>query len=91
MPITKSAQKALRQNIKRRLQNAAAKNKVRTLAKKLKEAVAEKNTEEAKKILILATKTIDKAAKTGVLKKNTANRKKSNLAKLVNTLSVKTK
>lgn len=86
MPITKSAQKALRQNIKRRLQNAAAKNKVRTLAKKLKEAVAEKNTEEAKKTLILATKTIDKAAKTGVLKKNTANRKKSNLAKLVNTL-----
>jgi len=91
MPITKSAQKALRQNIKRRLQNAAAKNKIRTLAKKLKKMVAEKNAEEAKKTLILATKTIDKAAKTGVLKKNTASRKKSNLAKLVNTLSVKTK
>ncbi len=91
MPITKSAQKALRQNIKRRLQNAAAKNKVRTLAKKLKKMVAEKNAEEAKKTLVLATKTIDKAAKTGVLKKNTASRKKSNLAKLVNTLSTKTK
>ncbi|MBU3965250.1 30S ribosomal protein S20 [Patescibacteria group bacterium] len=86
MPITKSAQKALRQNIKRRLQNAAAKNKVRTLAKKLKKAVAEKNAEEAKKTLVLATKTIDKAVKTGVLKKNTASRKKSNLAKLVNAL-----
>lgn len=86
MPITKSAQKALRQNIKRRLRNAAIKNKIRTLAKNLKKAVTEKKAEEAKKTLILAVKTIDKAAKTGVLKKNTASRKKSKLAKLVNTL-----
>jgi small subunit ribosomal protein S20 len=86
MPITKSAKKALRQNIKRRAQNAKTKNKFRALTKKLKGLVSEKKIDEAKKTLILAVKAIDKAVKTGVLKKNTASRKKSKLAKLVNTL-----
>lgn len=86
MPIKKSAKKALRQNIARRAKNAKIKNTVRVLAKKLKTLVTAKKTEEAKKTLILAVKAIDKAVKTNVLKRNTASRKKSNLAKLVNTL-----
>jgi len=86
MPITKSAKKALRQNIKRRAQNAKTKNKFRVLSKKLRGLVSEKKINEAKKTLILATKAIDKAVKTNVLKLNTASRKKSKLAKLVNTI-----
>lgn len=86
MPIKKSAKKALRQNIARRAKNAKTKNTVRVLAKKLRSLVTDKKTEEAKKTLILAVKAIDKAVKANVLKRNTASRKKSKLAKLVNTL-----
>ncbi len=88
MPITKSAKKALRQNVNRRIKNAAVKNKIRLLAKKLKKIVTAKNTDEAKKTLVLAIKAVDKAAKTGVLKKNTARRKKSKLARLVNAIKI---
>lgn len=89
MPIKKSAKKALRQNIARRARNAKTKNTVRVLAKKLRSLITDKKTEEAKKTLILAVKAIDKAVKTNVLKRNTASRKKSKLAKLVNTLAAK--
>jgi len=86
MPIKKSAKKALRQNIARRAKNAKVKNTVRVLSKKLRALVAAKKTEEAKKTFILTVKAIDKAAKNNILPKNTASRKKSGLAKLVNTL-----
>lgn len=84
MPIKKSAKKALRQNIARRARNAKAKNTIRILSKKVKVLASAKKTDEAKKNLILAVKAIDKAVKTGVLKMNTASRKKSKLARLVN-------
>ncbi|MDU4009883.1 30S ribosomal protein S20 [Veillonella sp.] len=42
--------------------------------------------EEAKQALVQATSVIDKAASKGVLHKNTAARKKSNLAAKVNAL-----
>lgn len=87
MPIKKSAKKALRQNIVRRERNAKVKNTVRVLSKKLRTLVTAKKADEAKKILVLATKAIDKAAKVNVLPKNTASRKKSGLARLVNTLA----
>ena len=87
MPITKSAKKALRQNTKRRAQNTKTKTKFKVLSKKLATLVADKKSDEAKKILILATKAIDKAVKTGVLKPNTASRKKSRIARLVNSIN----
>lgn len=84
MPITKSAKKALRQNITRRERNVKQKNKIRVLSKKLTKLAAAKNKEEIKKTLILAIKAIDKAVKTNILKKNTASRKKSLLARTAN-------
>jgi len=84
MPIIKSAKKALRQNIKRRAKNLVQKRKLKKTIKELRSLVAEKKIEEAKKILPLAYKILDKSAKTGLIKKNTASRKKSRLAKLVN-------
>lgn len=84
MPIIKSAKKALRQNIARRARNAKVKEGVRALAKKLTKMIPAKNTEEIKKTLILAIKAIDKAAKNHIIPRNTASRKKSLLAKLVN-------
>jgi len=82
MPITKSAKKALRQNIRRRERNLVWKNKIKKLIKEVRILVSEKKSEEAKKLMPLVFKTVDKGAKVGVLKKNTAARIKSRLTKL---------
>ena len=84
MPITKSAKKALRQNIKRKKRNLIYKKKMKGLIKEAKELALEKKTEEAKKLLPQIYKALDKAAKTGIIKKNTASRKKSRITKLLN-------
>ena len=81
MPITKSARKALKQNRKRRLRNLRYKTKVKSLIKEFKILISNKKIEEAKKLLPKIYKAIDKAAKVGVFKKNTASRKKSSIAK----------
>ncbi len=56
---------------------------MKTVIKKVMKLAAAKKIEEAKKLLPLAYKAIDKSAKTGVIKKNAAARKKSRLAKLI--------
>jgi len=81
MPITKSAKKALKQNRKKRVFNLKRIKKMRSLIKEFKTLIKDKKKEEALKILPETYKAIDKATKRGVIKKNTANRKKSNLAK----------
>ena len=83
MPITKSAKKALRQNLKRKKRNLVYKNKIKSLTKKVVGLVGEKKIEEAKKILPQLYKILDKAAKKGVIKKNRAARKKSCIAKAI--------
>ena len=87
MPVSKSAKKALRQNIRRRAINLRRKRKMKELIKKFEKLILENKKEEAKKLLPSVYKAIDKAAKRGVIKKNTASRKKSRLAKLINKLS----
>jgi len=84
MPITKSAKKALRQSQKRRARNLIYKKKMRDLIKKVKTLVEGKKIEEAKKLLPQVYKILDKTAKVGIIKKNTAGRKKSRITKLVN-------
>ncbi len=66
--------------------NAAVKSQIRTASRKTVEAVQAGAVEEAKQALVHATSVIDKAASKGVLHKNTAARKKSNLAAKVNAL-----
>jgi len=80
MPITKSAKKALRQNKRRRQRNLKTTNKFKEAIRQYKKAIKTKNLEEAKKLLSLVYKTLDKAAKTNVIKKNKASRLKSRLA-----------
>ena len=82
MPIKKSAKKALRQSKRRAARNLKRKKAMKDAIKKIKKLLAAKKTEEAKKLIPLAYKTIDKAAKTGVIKKNAAARQKSRLMKL---------
>ena len=88
-PITKSAKKALRQNKKRRVRNIRRKNAFKDIIKNIQKLVLENKKKEAEKLLPKAYKALDKAAKTGVIKKNTADRKKSRLTKLVNKIDAK--
>ncbi len=81
MPITKSAKKALRGSARKRRVNDARRREMRTQVKTLKKVVLESESNENG--LSVAYKAIDKAAKQGVIKKNTAARKKSRLAKLI--------
>ncbi len=83
MPITKSAEKALRQNKRRREKNLRRLNVLKDTVKKIKKLVEANKKEEALKLLPLAYKAIDKACKTGVIKKNTAARKKSRITKFI--------
>jgi len=83
MPITKSAKKALRQSLRRRVRNIQKKRKIKNLIKQVKILVSQKKQEEAKKLLPQIYKILDKAAKTGLIKKNTAARKKSRIAKAI--------
>lgn len=86
MPITASAKKALRQSLKRRAHNLRYKNKIKALIKEMRSLILQKKTEDAKKLLPQVHKILDKAAKEKVIKKNTASRKKSRLARLVSQL-----
>ena len=80
MPITKSAKKALRQSLRRRKRNLIYKNKLKDLIKKVRSLIAQKQIEEAKNLLPQVYKILDKAAKAGIIKKNTASRKKSRIS-----------
>jgi small subunit ribosomal protein S20 len=79
MAITKSAKKAHRASLKKHVFNIRRKRALTDTTKVVKKLVAT-DTKEAAKALSAAYKAIDKAAKRGVIKKNTASRKKSRLA-----------
>ncbi len=83
MPITKSDKKALRQSQKRRIRNIQKKEKIKKLLKEVKSLISQNKAEEAKKLLPQVYRVLDKAAKTGLIKKNTAARKKSRIAKFI--------
>lgn len=81
MPIIKSAKKSLRQNKKRRLRNLKQKNKIKELLKKFQLLISENKIKEANSLFPQIQKSLDKAVKTNLIKKNTASRKKSRLSK----------
>ena len=81
MPITSSAKKALRQNVARRKKNLQKKEAYKKIVKEFRKLVASKDLEKAKSILGKAFQSLDKAAKSGTIKKNKASRLKSRLAK----------
>lgn len=83
MPITKSAKKALRQSLKRRARNIQKKEKIKKLLKEVRNLVSQKKIKEAKSLLPQVYKFLDKAAKTGLIKKNTASRKKSRITQSI--------
>ncbi len=80
MPITKGAEKAHRQSERKRIFNLRRKSAMKEVTKKITKAAAAGDVAKAKELLPTAYKAIDKAAKRGVIKENTAARKKSRLS-----------
>lgn len=85
MPNIKSAIKRTKVIEKKTMQNNMIKSGYRTAVKKFESAIEAGKLEEAEALLSEATKKIDQACTKGVIVKNTAARKKSNLAKKLNT------
>lgn len=81
MPITTSAKKAIRSSTKKKIFNLRKKNQMTSVVKQYKKLIDTKDAKGAEKLLPSLQKAIDKAAKTGLIKKNTAARKKSRLMK----------
>ena len=80
MAITSSAKKVIRASAKKRVFNLRRKDALTDASKSLLKAVAAKDVSGAEKLLPAAYQAIDKAMKRGVIKANTAARKKSRLA-----------
>ena len=80
MPITKGAQKAHRQSERKHVFNIRRKGTMKDAEKAIQKAVVAGDTKKAKDLLPTTYKAIDKAAKRGVIKPNTANRKKSRIS-----------
>lgn len=83
MPITKSAKKARRQNIRRRKRNLHKKAELKSVIKNYKKLAASGEKDKAKEFLTQVYKKLDKAAKVNLIKKNKAARLKSRLTKLL--------
>ncbi|MBR5418773.1 30S ribosomal protein S20 [Candidatus Saccharibacteria bacterium] len=82
MPIIKSAKKAARQSIKRRENNQEIKKTIRTALKDFR------NKPTAEKMAKVQSE-YDKAVKKGLMKKNTASRRKAKLAEFAKKAGVK--
>ncbi len=80
MPITSSAKKALRQSARRHMRNVSRRKTSKSAVKEVRKLLASKKMDEAKVALPKAFQALDKAAKTGAIKKNTASRLKSRLS-----------
>jgi small subunit ribosomal protein S20 len=80
MPNTKSAERRMRSNATKRLRNQSIKSRLKTLEKNYLDLLKAGKKEEAAGALSSASSAFDKAAKSGVIPKATANRKKSRLA-----------
>ncbi len=82
MPITRNAKKALRVSHKKAAVNARTKKTLKEGVKVIEKLATAKNFKDAKAALSKAYSAIDKAAKKGVIKPNTASRKKARLSRM---------
>lgn len=84
-----SAKKRIRQNAKRRAANKAATSALKTRVRKVLDAAAAKDATTAEAAYRQACQLLDREADRGLLHKNAAARKKSRLAKRLNSLKAK--
>ena len=82
MPITRNAKKALRSSLKKKAVNDRTKKNLKETTKAIQKLAVSKKWKEAKAAVPAGYSAIDKAVKSGVIKKNTAARKKSLLSRM---------
>jgi small subunit ribosomal protein S20 len=80
MPNTKSAKKRHRQSLVRRARNRAAKSRIKSEVRKVRESLAGGDVATAESGFRLAAKTVDRAAAAGIVHANLAARVKSRLS-----------
>jgi small subunit ribosomal protein S20 len=80
MPNTKSAERRVRANERKRLHNRSIKSRLRKLERGYESTLAAGDKEAAAKSLRAVHSALDKAVKNGVLARPTVNRRKSRLA-----------
>lgn len=81
MPNLTSAKKYVKTTERRTAENRTKKLAYRKAIKDFLLAIKEEKLDVAKKLFVTVQKSLDKAVKTGAIKKNTAARRKSRLSK----------
>ena len=89
MPNTKSAERRTRGSVRKQLQNRSVKSRLHTLEKKYEELLAAGKKDEATTSLRLLSSALDKAAKTGVVHRSMASRKRGRLTVRLNAIAKK--
>ena len=86
LAVHKSVIKRHRQSLKRGKRNQQVKSRIRTLVRKVRSAVEGQNRQTALAELRQTGQALDKAVSKGIMKRNTASRRFSRLARSVNHL-----
>ena len=86
MPNTKSAERRMRSSARKHSQNQVIKSRLKTTELKYLELIQAGKKEEAAAVLRVVSSAFDKAAKTGVVPRATASRKRSRLTLRLNAL-----
>jgi len=89
MANTRSAAKQARSSLRKQANNKSIKSRLHTLEKKFLAAVTDKKTDDANALYRLLSSALDKAAKTQVIHRNNASRKKSRLSARLKTVASK--
>ena len=84
MPITKTAKKQVRKDVKRRLHNRSIRSLCRTNVIKAGRLITLGELEAAREAVTIAVSSLDKAAEKGVIHPNNAARRKARLMKKLN-------
>ncbi len=84
MPNVKSAEKRMRQNVRRRGNNRSRRTEMRTEIKRFRQLLSDKKFDDARDVLKEVYSVIDQTAQKGVIHSNTAARYKSRLSKHLN-------
>ncbi|MFC1928060.1 30S ribosomal protein S20 [Chloroflexota bacterium] len=84
MPVTKSAEKRMRADEKRRLRNKSIRSLCKTNITKAEKLIFSSELEAAQKAVVAAISSLDKASEKGVIHPNNAARRKSRLMKKLN-------
>ncbi len=89
MPIIKGAKKAHEASLRKKVFNDRCSRTMKKMVKDVRDLIKKKDPKGAEALVSKAYKAIDKAAKRGIIKKNTASRKKSRLVKAIQKISKK--